>query len=88
MKKFNLKRLTEVEVKEKYCVEVWNRFPALEDLDTEININSVWQTMRENIKILVEESIGYYELKKQRPWFDGGGSKLLYQRKQAKMKCI
>jgi hypothetical protein len=40
MKRFNLKKLNEVERKEKYGVAVSNRFAALEDLDTEVDINS------------------------------------------------
>jgi hypothetical protein len=51
MERFNLKKLNEVEGKEQYCVEVSNRFAALEDLDTEVEINSAWETIRENIKI-------------------------------------
>jgi hypothetical protein len=34
-----------------YHVEVSNRFAASEDLDTEVEINSPWGTIRENIKI-------------------------------------
>jgi hypothetical protein len=37
--RFNLKKLNEVGVKEQFCVEVSNRFVALEDLDTEVEIN-------------------------------------------------
>jgi hypothetical protein len=40
MERFNLKKLNEVEGKEKYHIEVSNRFEALEDLDTEVEINS------------------------------------------------
>jgi hypothetical protein len=40
-----------VEGKEKYHVEVSNRLAALEDLDAEGEINSAWETIRENIKI-------------------------------------
>jgi hypothetical protein len=38
--------LNEVEGKEKYVyrAEVSNRFEALEDLDTEVDINSAWKT--------------------------------------------
>jgi hypothetical protein len=49
--KFHLKKLNEVEGKEQYHVEVSNRFAGLEDLDTEVEINSAWETVRENIKI-------------------------------------
>jgi hypothetical protein len=34
------------------------------------------------------ESLGYYELKQQKPWFNKGCSKLLDQRKQAKLQWL
>jgi hypothetical protein len=53
----------------------------LEDLDTEVEIDSTWETIRKSIKISAKESLGYYELKKHRPWFNEGCSELLDQRK-------
>jgi hypothetical protein len=50
---------------------------ALEDLDAEVEINSAWETIRENIKISAKESLGYYEFKKHKPWFDKECPKLL-----------
>jgi hypothetical protein len=41
-----------------------------------------------NIKISAKESLGYYELKKHKPWFDEGCSTLLDQRKKAKFKWL
>jgi hypothetical protein len=41
MERFNLKKLNEVEGKENYRVEVSNRFAALEDLDAEVEINTI-----------------------------------------------
>jgi hypothetical protein len=41
----------------------------------------------ENIKISAKESRGYYELKKRKAWFEGC-SKLLHQRKQAKLQWL
>jgi hypothetical protein len=38
--RINLNKLHEVEGKEKYCIDVSNRFAALEDLDAEVEINS------------------------------------------------
>jgi RNAse (barnase) inhibitor barstar len=70
MERFNLKKLNEVEGKEQYHAEVSNRFAVLEDLDKEVEINSTWEMIRENIKIPAEESLGYCELKKHKPWFD------------------
>jgi hypothetical protein len=65
-----------------------NRFPALEDLDTEVEINSAWETIRENITISAKEGLGYFELKKHKLWIDEGCSKLLDQREQDKMQWI
>ncbi|PNF14117.1 hypothetical protein B7P43_G01057, partial [Cryptotermes secundus] len=86
--RFNLKKLNEVEGKEQYHVELLNRFVALENLDTEVNVNKAWETNRENIKISAKESLGYYEPKKHKPWFDEGCSKLQDQRKQAKLQWL
>jgi hypothetical protein len=71
MERFNPKKLNEVEGKEQYCV-VSNRFAALEDLDTEVNTNGAWETNRDHIKISAKESLGYFELKQHKPWFDEG----------------
>jgi hypothetical protein len=51
MERFNLKKLNEVEGKEQFHVEVSNRFAGLEDLVAEVEINSAWEMIRENIKI-------------------------------------
>jgi hypothetical protein len=58
---FTLKKLNEVEGREKYSVEISNRFAALEDLDSEVEINSAWEMIRVNIKISAKESLGFYE---------------------------
>jgi hypothetical protein len=88
MERFNPKKLNEVQGKEQFRVEVSNRFAALEDLDAEVEINGAWATIRENIKISAKESLGYFELKKHKPWFDEGCSKLLDRRKQAKLQWL
>jgi hypothetical protein len=88
VERLNLKKLNEVVGKEQYHVEVSNRFAALEDLDTEVEFNSAWQTIRENIKISTKENLGYYELRKHTQWFDEGCSKLVDQRKQAKLQWL
>jgi hypothetical protein len=85
MKRFNLKKLSEVEDKEGYRVEISNRFAALENMDTEVDVNKAWETIRENIKFSAKHSLGHYEPKKNKSWFDEGCSKLLDQRKRAKL---
>jgi hypothetical protein len=76
MESFNLNKLNKVEGKEK----------NLEDLDAVVEINSAWETVRENIEISAKESLGCFELKKHKPWFDKGCSKLVDQRKQSKLQ--
>jgi hypothetical protein len=85
MERFNLKKLIGVEGKEKYRAGIPNSFAALEDFDSKVDINRAWETIRENIKISAKESLGYFELKKLKPWFDERLSELLYQSKQAKL---
>jgi hypothetical protein len=85
MERFSLKKLNEVEGKEQYHVEISNRFTALENFDTKVDINRSWGNYQ-NINISVEVSLGYYEMTNHKPWFDEGCSKLLDQRKQAKLQ--
>jgi hypothetical protein len=60
MEKFNLKKLNEAEGIEQYCVEDSNRFAALVYLDAEVEIDSAWEMIRENIKISTKESLGHF----------------------------
>jgi hypothetical protein len=53
-----------------------------ETLCTEVVINRACKTVRETIKILAKENLGYYELKKHKPMFEEGCSELLDQKKQ------
>jgi hypothetical protein len=60
----------------------------LEDLDAEVEINTIWETIKENIKISAKESLGYYEPKQHKPWFDEGCSELLDKGKEAKLQWL
>jgi hypothetical protein len=71
--------LYEIEGKDRHSVEISNRFVALENLDTEVNVNRALDIIRENVNISAEESLCYYELKKTKPCFDEGCSELLDQ---------
>jgi hypothetical protein len=50
MERFNSKKLSEEEGKERYCAEI-SKGSQLENLDTEVDVNKAWETIRENIKI-------------------------------------
>jgi hypothetical protein len=86
--RFNLKKLNDVEGEEQFRVEISIWFAALEDLDTEVEINSAWETIRENIRISAKESLGYFEFKTHKPWFDEECPKLFDKRKQAKLQWL
>jgi hypothetical protein len=45
MERFNLKKLNKVGGKLQYRVEIPNRFAALENLDTEMDINKAWESI-------------------------------------------
>jgi hypothetical protein len=84
--RFNLRNLKELEVKEKYYIEIKNRFAALVGLDGDEDINRTWENIKENIKTSAKASIGLHELKQHKPWFDEECLGFLDQRKQAKMQ--
>jgi hypothetical protein len=52
----------------------------LENLHAEVDINNALGTIRVNIKISAKESLGYYEFKKRKPWFEEKCSDLLGKR--------
>jgi hypothetical protein len=70
MERFNLKKLNAVEGKEQCRLEVSNSFAALENFDSELDVNRAWETITENIKISSKDSLGYYKLKKHKLCFD------------------
>jgi hypothetical protein len=83
---FNLRKLNELEVKNKYQIEITNRFAALENLNTDEGVNRAWETIKENIKASAKESLGLHELKQHKTWFDQEWLGFLDQRKQAKRR--
>jgi hypothetical protein len=51
-----------------------------------VEINGAWGTVRENIKMFVKGSEGYYKSKKHKPCVNKVCSKLLFKGK--KLNCI
>jgi hypothetical protein len=88
LERFDLKKLSDIEVKEQYQVEVSSTFAALEIFDESFDINNVWESIRENIKTSPKDNLGYHRLKHNKPWLDDEYSKLMDQRKQAKLQWL
>jgi hypothetical protein len=82
----NVKKLNEVDVKEQYQVTIRNKFAALENLQDSSDVNRAWDNIREDTKVSAQEGLGYCEPKHRKPWFDEECSKLVDQRKQAKLE--
>jgi len=87
VERFNLWKLSELEVRKQYQIEIINRFAALENLNDCEDIKRTWKNIKENIKTAPKESLGLYELKQHKPWFDEECLDFLDQRKQAKIQC-
>jgi hypothetical protein len=68
MKRFNLKKLNDVEVREQYQVKTSNKYAALENLNDDVEINRVWES-NAILKASATGGLGY-KLKHYKPWFD------------------
>jgi ABC-type lipoprotein export system ATPase subunit len=78
-----------VKVRDKYQVQVSNRFAVLGNLDVSENISMTWKNIRENIKISEKESIAQVMNRGGiNHGFDEEYSKLLGQTKQAKLQWL
>jgi hypothetical protein len=52
------------------------------------DISNACESIRENIKTSLKDNLGYQKLKHNKPWFDDECSKLIEQRKQAKLQLL
>jgi hypothetical protein len=50
MQRFDHRKLNDAEVKEQYQVKITNRFAALENFDDNVDMNTAWENVTENIK--------------------------------------
>jgi hypothetical protein len=57
MERFNVKKLNDVQGREQFRDEISNRFGTLEDLDTELEINSAWEMIREKTQISAKKRV-------------------------------
>jgi hypothetical protein len=48
--RFNLRKLSELEIRKQYQIKIINRFGALENLNSSKDINRAWENTKENIK--------------------------------------
>jgi hypothetical protein len=83
VERFNLKKLSALDIKKQYQLKISNGFAALENINVSKNINRAWENITENKKFSTKESLGLHE-----PWFVEERSQFLEKRKQAKIQWV
>jgi 50S ribosomal subunit-associated GTPase HflX len=63
-------KIDDLEVREKYRIEITNKFATLENVSDDENLNRAWESIEANIKASAKESLGLHEMKQHKPWFD------------------
>jgi hypothetical protein len=63
VERFNVKKLSELEVSTQYQIKNSKRFAALENVDDSEDINRPRENIEENIKISAKISLGLHERK-------------------------
>ena len=63
-------------------------YAALGNISDDGDINRAWENIKENINTSAKESLGLYELKQYKPWFDEECLHFLNERKQAKLQWV
>ena len=58
VERLNLWKLSELEVRKKYQIEIPNRFAAFENLTDSNKINKAWENIKQNIKTSDKDSLG------------------------------
>jgi len=59
-----------MKVRKQYHIKITKRSAAWENVSDSEDINSDWESVKDNIKTSAKESLGLYELKHHKPWFD------------------
>ena len=55
--------------RKQYCINISNRFAALEKLNDSEGINRAWENIKEDIKTSAKENLVLHELKQHKIWF-------------------
>jgi hypothetical protein len=86
--RFNLRNLSELEVRKQYQLKISNRSAVLENLNVSEDVNTAWENIKENIQISAQDSLGLHERKHHNPCFYAECIQFLDKRKQAKIQWL
>jgi len=56
VERFNLRKLSELDIGKQYQIKISNRFAALENLNDTEDINRAWKNIKENVKTSATKS--------------------------------
>jgi len=62
-KRFNLRKLNELEVRKQCQIKISNRLEAMKNLNDSEDVIRAWKNIKENVKTSVKDSLVLYELK-------------------------
>jgi hypothetical protein len=88
VERFNLRKLSELEVTKEYQIQISKRFAALENLKDGEDINRAWENITKNNKTLGKDSLGLYVSKQHKPCFDEEYVRCLKQGMQTKTQRL
>jgi hypothetical protein len=66
VERFNLRKPNELEVRKQYQIEISNRLPALETFSDIMDMNRIWEHIKEGIKTSAKGSLVQYKLKQHK----------------------
>ena len=67
--RFNLGKLSELELRKQYKIKISNRFAVLENINDKEDINRTWENTEGRIKSLAKKSPSLYALKQHKLYF-------------------
>ena len=85
VERFNLRQLSELEVRKQYQIKISNRSAVLGNSNDSEDINMALENVKENFITSAKDSLGLFELKQHKPWCNEEYLRFLDQRKQAKI---
>jgi hypothetical protein len=67
VERFNLGKLSELEVRKHHQIKISNRFAALENFSDSMDMNRAWENIKESSRTSAKDSLALYELKQRNP---------------------
>jgi hypothetical protein len=69
LERFNLRKLSELKFRKQYQIKISDKLAAWKNLKCGKDMPRAWENLKDNMKTSAE-SVGLYELKQHKPWFD------------------